>query len=71
MVELREEVLDQATRVYFERRRLQAELLNQNDAPVDSMIDGQMRLAELTAVLDAFTGGGFSKAGAGKTEDGG
>ena len=61
MVELREEVLDQVTRVYFERRRLQVELLNQSDAPVDSMIDSQMRLAELTAVLDAFTGGGFSK----------
>ena len=59
MVELREEVLDQVTRVYFERRRLQVTLLS-NGKTVDSAVDDQMRLAELTAIIDGYTGGRFS-----------
>lgn len=61
MVELREEVLDQVTRIYFERRRLQVVLLS-NVTLVDSVVDDQMRLAELTAIIDGYTGGGFSRA---------
>ncbi len=61
MVELRGDVLDQVTRIYFERRRLQSEL----GAPADTLSqqyrDNQMRIEELTALLDGFTGGEFSK----------
>lgn len=62
MVELREDILDQVTRLYFERRRLQVELLalgNSQDQQL--LLDKQMRLEELTALLDGFTGGEFSR----------
>ena len=60
MVELREDVLDQVTRLYFERRRLQAELAaNALEPPLQ--FDKQLRVEELTALLDAFTGGKFSQ----------
>ena len=62
MVELREDVLDQITRLYFERRRMQIELLSAQfpDPPIP--FDRQMRIDELTALIDALTGGGFSEA---------
>ncbi|OGX08333.1 MAG: hypothetical protein A2Z88_01030 [Omnitrophica WOR_2 bacterium GWA2_47_8] len=62
MVELREDILDQITRLYFERRRIQMELLAVADhlAP-DLIVDRQMRIEELTALLDGFTGGEFSE----------
>lgn len=60
MVELREDVLDQVTRLYFERRRLQFELLGPSGVS-DSTVDKEMRIAELTALLDGFTGGQFSQ----------
>lgn len=60
MVELREDVLDQVTRLYFERRRLQVELASPSlDEPIK--MDKELRLEELTALLDGFTGGSFSK----------
>lgn len=61
MVELRQDVLDQVTRIYFERRRLQSELGASADTLSQQYRDGQMRLEELTALLDGFTGGEFSK----------
>ncbi|MFT5387750.1 MAG: hypothetical protein ACI9E5_000884 [Candidatus Omnitrophota bacterium] len=57
MVELREDVLDQVTRLYFERRRLQLEILNRNADEYEY----DLRVQELTAHLDAYTGGLFSK----------
>ena len=62
MVELREDVLDQVTRLYFERRRLQAELAggDQSFEP-QTQFDKQMRIEELTALIDGFTGGWFSR----------
>jgi hypothetical protein len=60
MVELRQDILDQVTRLYFERRRI--EILLQSSDETDPMIilEQQMRLEELTALIDAFTGGKFS-----------
>lgn len=58
MVELREEILDQVTRLYFERRRLQVETLN-HQIDTDG-IHQQLRIDELTALLDAYTDGEFS-----------
>ncbi len=59
MVELREDVLDQVTRLYFERRRLQAELAADALEPA-VRFDKELRVEELTALLDAFTGGKFT-----------
>jgi hypothetical protein len=61
MVELREDVLDQVTRLYFERRRLQAELAAVDPPEPPVQFDKQLRVEELTALLDAFTGGRFSQ----------
>ncbi|MBP9854365.1 MAG: hypothetical protein KBD53_05820 [Candidatus Omnitrophica bacterium] len=60
MVELREDILNQVTRLYYERRRLQMELAQ---APSDASIilDQTMRVEELTAMIDGLTGGGFSR----------
>lgn len=55
MVELREDVLDQITRLYFERRRVQMELGQGFDS------EKEMRVEELTALIDALTGGEFSR----------
>ena len=61
MVELREDILDQVTRLYFERRRIQVELVTLASIDIQMKMDKEMRLAELTALIDAFTGGEFSK----------
>ena len=61
MVELREDVLDQVTRLYFERRRLQVELAAIDSPEPPVQFDKQLRIDELTALLDAFTGGEFSR----------
>lgn len=61
MVELREDVLDQVTRLYFERRRIQMELALDSLLDPQVRLDKKMRVEELTALLDAFTGGQFSR----------
>jgi hypothetical protein len=60
MVELREDLLAQATRIYFERRRLQAESSQIPDSSPEKW-QIQLRVDELTAGLDAMTGGAFSR----------
>lgn len=61
MVELREQVIDQVTRIYFERRRLQVELSACSYADSGERMAAEMRVAELTALLDGYTGGAFSR----------
>jgi len=61
MVELREDILDEVTRLYFERRRLQNELVSYNAWEPQIKLDKDLRIAELTALIDALTGGEFSK----------
>jgi hypothetical protein len=61
MVELREEVLDQVTRIYFERRRLQVELSSCAYPNAGDRMAAEMRVDELTALVDGYTGGLFSK----------
>jgi len=60
MVELREDILNEVTRLYFERRRVQIELISE-DLNSPFRLDKEMRVAELTALIDALTGGDFSK----------
>jgi photosystem II stability/assembly factor-like uncharacterized protein len=57
MAELREDILDEVTRLYFERRRLQTELLISPPEEAIDRLDKALRLEELTASIDALTGG--------------
>lgn len=61
MAELREDILDQTTRIYFERRRNQIELMRGTDEDPRLRLETEMRIAELTALIDALTGGEFSR----------
>ncbi len=60
MVELREDILDQITRIYFERRKTQVELVLVELEPLIT-IEKKMRIEELTALLDSFTDQQFSQ----------
>jgi competence protein ComEA len=62
IVKLRDKVLSEVTSLYFERRRLQAEMLLSPKADVRGQVGDQLRLLEMTANLDALTGGRFSEA---------
>ena len=62
MVQLREDILSEVTRLYFERRRLQIELLTRMPDLTNALPEKELRVQELTASLDALTGGGFSGA---------
>ena len=59
MVELRNDILDQVTKLYFERERLEEEL---SDPAGDraKRRQKQLRVRELEAGLDALTGGAFT-----------
>jgi len=61
MVQLREDILDEVTRTYFERKRLKIELFLSPPKDEQRKIEKELRLEELTANLDALTGGWFSK----------
>ncbi|MFQ5585469.1 MAG: WD40/YVTN/BNR-like repeat-containing protein, partial [Thermodesulfobacteriota bacterium] len=56
MVQLRDDVLNEVTRLYFERKRLQAELLHSPPQGVMEKVEKELRLQELTADIDALTG---------------
>lgn len=60
LVKLRERVLSEVTRLYFERRRLQVEMLLAPRIDLQARTGDELRLAELTASIDALTGGAFS-----------
>ncbi len=61
MVQLRDDILDEITRTYFERRRLQIELLFSPPTDLKTRLEKELRLQELTADIDALTGGYFTK----------
>ena len=61
MVQLRDDVVDEATRYYFERRRLQVEFLINPPKSVHAKLEMHLRIQELTAGLDGLTGDRFSK----------
>jgi competence protein ComEA len=56
----RDDVLDEVTRRYFERRRLQIELDLAPPTEMGDRVRKELRLQELTADIDALTGGEFS-----------
>ncbi|MEK6732682.1 MAG: hypothetical protein AABY55_03565 [Candidatus Omnitrophota bacterium] len=61
MVELRDDIMNEVTRTYFERRRIQIELLASPPQDLKLGLEKELRLQELTADIDALTGGYFSK----------
>jgi hypothetical protein len=60
VVQLRDDVLAEVTRLYFERRRLLVEMLMSPPEDMADTIENELRLQELTAGLDAMTGSYFS-----------
>jgi hypothetical protein len=60
IVKLRDKVLDEVTRLYFDRRRLQVDLLLSPPSDLRAQLENELRLQELTANLDALTGGAFT-----------
>jgi hypothetical protein len=62
IVKLRDKVLGEVTRLYFDRRRLQIDGLLNPPNDLRAQIDDELRLMEFTAQLDALTGGAFSAA---------
>ncbi|MCC7108862.1 MAG: helix-hairpin-helix domain-containing protein [Deltaproteobacteria bacterium] len=58
---LRDRVLEEVTRRYFERRRLQVDLELAPPTDLGDRVRKELRLQELTADIDAFTGGWFSE----------
>ena len=61
MVQLRSDILDEITRTYFERRRLQVEVCLSERVDLKEKVEKELRIQELTANLDALTGGFFSE----------
>jgi hypothetical protein len=61
VVQLRDDVLNEVTRLYFERRRLQVEVLLSEQQDIADKIENELRLQELTASIDAITGSYMSK----------
>jgi hypothetical protein len=59
-VKLRDKVLDEITRLYFDRRRLQVDLLLNPAGDIKKQMEDELRLQELSANIDALTGGAFS-----------
>jgi len=62
MVQLRDDILDEVNKLYFERLRVKMELDNLSIEDRKKRMEKELRLDELTASLDAITGGYFSQA---------
>jgi len=57
---LRLDILDEINRVYFERLRLRREIVD-SSLSEEELFAKELRLRELTAILDGYTGGFFSE----------
>ncbi len=62
MVQLRDNILEDVTRLYFERKRLVSRVMDHRESETGKVAENYDRIEELTAYLDAYTGGMFSRA---------
>ena len=60
MVQLRDDILDEVTKLYFERIRVRMEIDNLTIEDSRKRCEKELKLQELTASLDALTGSYFS-----------
>lgn len=61
MSELRQDIMDRVTRLYFERRKAILEYSEKSDPGQIRYHDKELRVEELTALIDGLTGGEFSR----------
>jgi len=61
LIGIQDGIQREVTTLYYVRRRLQIEQLLNPPTTVPARIAAQLRLEELTGLLDAYTGGYFSK----------
>jgi hypothetical protein len=57
-----EGILKESTRLYYMRRRLQVDMILKPPTDQATMLSKQLRIEELTAMLDAMTGGWYQTA---------
>ena len=62
LIGIQDGIQREVTTLYYVRRRLQIEQLLNPPTTVPARIAAELRLEELTGLLDAYTGGYFSKA---------
>ncbi|MBN2053862.1 helix-hairpin-helix domain-containing protein [bacterium] len=60
LVELRQDIVDDVTKLYFDRRRQQIDNLLHPPRSIEEQVRNDLRLQELTAAIDALTGGYLS-----------
>jgi hypothetical protein len=60
-VQLRNDILDDLRRTYYERKRLQFELMSNPPRDMNAKFEKELRLQELTQAIDDLTGNYFSE----------
>jgi hypothetical protein len=61
MVQLRDDILDEVTKLYFERIRVKMEIDSLSIEDRKKRAEKELKIKELTAYLDGLTGGYFSR----------
>ncbi len=61
LVELREDILEEVTKLYFDRKRILIDVIMNPGARLEVRIKNELKIEELTAALDGYTGGWFSQ----------
>lgn len=70
-VQLRDDILNEVTRLYYERQKLRTELALNPPEKQDDKLTKLLRAQELTANIDALTGGYFSGYSTGRKKESG
>ena len=60
MVKLRNDIMEEVTKLYFKRRKIQLELLLDPPQNTNKRLEKELQIEELTGAIDGLTGGYFS-----------